>query len=522
VDLRVSIDARSNKQFPSHLSVRLRKVVTEASIAGLGCLVGPGLAYLSSVMTTRGVGASAFGAYSLAVSVVSLAEIIASLGLGTTVLRFVGLYKGQQDAVRAQGVVWFALKVGGGLGLCVSIGVFVFAPLIAETIFHTPNMTPALRVLSAYVPLSVAVGLLSNALQGFQVLRYRMLIQNLVRPLAKIGFIALFVFGMRMGLLGLAWSVVLSTVVAVTLAFYWYRRVLTASFGETVVRSIEERGMWLRFSIPLYLRDLLDVVWTWLSMWVLGYCAATLEVGWYSAAQKIALFVAFPLHAFNAIFGPIVAELYGRGATRSLEPLLKTVTRWIFTVSLPVFLVVVFCNSGLLAVFGREFAGAKETLLLVALGQLLNAATGPVGLLLIMTGRPGISLLNAALLCVFTLVLGMALIPGGGAVGAGATYAISLGLINMLRLVQVLYYLHIHPYDKYYVKPIAAAFPSILVALLVSQALIHLGSSSGGLRSMFVGIAILVSYLVSIRLLGLSDVDKATLDAILDVVRTSR
>ena len=112
------------------------------------------------------------------------------------------------------------------------------------------------------------------------------------------------------------------------------------------------------------------------------------EVGVYTAAAKIAQLVAFPLFAFSAVFAPMISNLYTKGDLGRLGTLFQVVTKWIFMFSFPVFLLCVILAEPLLGIFGDPFKTGAKALTFLALAQLVNASTGAVGFMLIMTGLP--------------------------------------------------------------------------------------------------------------------------------------
>lgn len=84
-----------------------------------------------------------------------------------------------------------------------------------------------------------------------------------------------------------------------------------------------------------------------------------------------------------------------------------------------------------LSIFGPDFVAASAALRILALGQLVNLATGSVGTILIMTGHQRISLLNSVAGAVMVVILGLILIPRYGATGAAAAASITMAIRNI-------------------------------------------------------------------------------------------
>jgi O-antigen/teichoic acid export membrane protein len=92
-----------------------------------------------------------------------------------------------------------------------------------------------------------------------------------------------------------------------------------------------------------------------------------------------------------------------------------------------------------------------------------------VGFVIMMTGRTVINLVNNVIVFIMIVVLNSLLIPKFGLLGAAASLAIALGLVNIIRLVEVYLILKIHPYRVAYYKPFLAG----ALAAAASWALKH-------------------------------------------------
>ena len=119
-----------------------------------------------------------------------------------------------------------------------------------------------------------------------------------------------------------------------------------------------------------------------------------------------------------------------------------------------------------MSLFGRDFVGGALALRIISVGQLINFATGAVGIMLIMSGRSDVAMVNAIVVVAVALGLDFWLVPAYGLNGAAVASALSLGLSNMLRLGEVYYLLRLHPFGIGFLKPMAAALPAALIGWL--------------------------------------------------------
>ncbi|WP_279401834.1 hypothetical protein [Piscibacillus salipiscarius] len=71
----------------------------------------------------------------------------------------------------------------------------------------------------------------------------------------------------------------------------------------------------------------------------------------------------------------------------------KTITKWVVTVNLLAFGLILLLNEEIMLVFGYEFLFGSTALVLVAIGQVVNAGVGSAGQFLTMTGHPFLTMI---------------------------------------------------------------------------------------------------------------------------------
>ena len=99
-------------------------------------------------------------------------------------------------------------------------------------------------------------------------------------------------------------------------------------------------------------------------------------------------------------------------------------------------------------------------LVVLATSHLINIGVGPVGYMLIMTGRPGLSLLNGWISGITNILLNLWLIPLYGMLGAAIATGMTIVLLNIVRLSQVRYLYHCYPFRLGTLKTLAAGIIS--------------------------------------------------------------
>jgi len=486
----------------------LATILKGAGISLAGYLSFLSLNMVFQLLLTRTLGAAKVGIFALALSITDIAVILAIMGLQSGMLRFVALYNGQGDRACTAGAMAAGLRIVVIVSLAAAILLFAGAPLLATHVFGKPPLSPVLRVLALSLPFSATLSLLLSIAQGLKRVEYRAIIEHTVMPVLKIGGLLVVLVVLGRSTLGVAYVVVISFLVGTLIAAVGVWRLYPLR-GCNQWPVLMTRAM-LAFSWPLLFTTVIDRAWLETHTLVLGTQAPSEQVGIYYVGLRVAVLLSLFLTAFSTIFAPIMAELHARHERERLGSLLKTVTRWGFSLCLPVFLLLFLFSEEVMRLFGPEFASGAVILQILALSQLFNVATGSVGWLLTMSGHPRFNLLNALLIFGLSLTLALLLIPRYGVLGAAIGSAASVSLVNLLRLVEVYALLGIHPYSLSYLKPVVAGFLSAVTMIGLGLLLSDWSPVGRVILSVFV---LVLTYGMVLILLQLDEDDQAVVSA---------
>jgi len=164
----------------------------------------------------------------------------------------------------------------------------------------------------------------------------------------------------------------------------------------------------------------------------------------------------------------------------------------------------------LLSMFGPRFEVGATVIVVLALGKLVDSTTGPCGLMLNMSGRPGLSLVDNVSVLIANIALNIWLIPRYGIVGSAYAWAVSLALVNILRVVQVKKVLGMFPFGPGEAKALVAAVAAGLVAVTIQ----HWRDDVSLATLVLGGAALGVTYLAVVAALGITRDDRLVLDAL--------
>jgi O-antigen/teichoic acid export membrane protein len=115
----------------------------------------------------------------------------------------------------------------------------------------------------------------------------------------------------------------------------------------------------------------------------------------------------------------------------------------------------------LMRLFGPAFEAGWLVLVLGTLGQLINASTGSVGYLLLMSGNQRRLIRVQAIMAAFVIVATAGLVRPFGIVGVAFAAALTNAITNYLNLREVREALQISPYNRTYLRLILPGAASI-------------------------------------------------------------
>jgi O-antigen/teichoic acid export membrane protein len=231
-------------------------------------------------------------------------------------------------------------------------------------------------------------------------------------------------------------------------------------------------GELLRFSLPQTLTSLLLQTILWTDTVLVGRLRTAAEVAVYTIAQRLLSPGQTISTSTGQMFAPRIAAEHARGEREVLAKMLKRVTYWNVALSIPVFSVLLLLPGPLLHLFGETYSRGATALAILAAGQLFNAATGPLGQVINMSGRPYVTLFDNAAVAGLNVVGCLILIPRYGITGAACSTTASLTLVNAIKLVQVHAIFRINPFRA----EIAWALGAGLVAAAAAAPLVLLVS----------------------------------------------
>lgn len=454
----------------AHKNEDISTVASGASVVFFGKVFRSLTQYFLLIILSRMLGVKDFGLYVLGISLISFAAMIGRMGLDNAAIRFVSIHNGAGETQLVKMVITRTMKYTLAFSLFITLVLYFSANRLSSQVFQKPELEIVLELLSLSIPFITLMTVALAVTQGFKRMKYSAYCQDIFFPLANLSLV-MFFYWLGYELVGVLLAWVLSSIVALFLSLYYLNHVTSEIVIKTknTEQSLPKLSGLISYASPLLLIVLLTTLLTWVDTLMLGYFSSSEAVGIYGAAAKTGMLTGIILVSVNTIFSPMIADFYNKKQTQRLEATFKFSASWIYILSLPFFLIFVLFSREIMALFGDEFIVGWSVLVIISFGFYVNASTGSVGNMLIMSGHQKIMMYNSVFVFVLNIICNYLLIPVYGMIGAAITSCLSIVIYNLLMLLEVYWYLKMHPYNIKFVKASLSGLVIFIVFFLASS-----------------------------------------------------
>jgi O-antigen/teichoic acid export membrane protein len=374
------------------------------------------LTLLATILLTRLLGARGYGVVAYDLAWATLLCTPAVLGMDRVLTSHLARYEAigkwrlmQGLRIRSQQAVALTSVAIGGLAAVVG---WLFTPAVYRDSFP---------LAAALVPLMALVTIRQATLQGISRVSASWFPQLVMVP----SLLILIVVAIRVighGLLGPS-SVMAANVAAyagaLLLGGALIKRLFPAS--KRSERPEFQTRSWLAAALPQAVVSLTTAASPAIVTVMLGLVAGPRPVATFNIAARIADLLSLPLFAINAPLAPLAARLQATNQIARLQTATQRAVRGTTAITALLAVVVLLLRHQLLGLFGDSFAAAGSVLTIMVLAHTLDALTGPVTVLLIMTGAERVVARVTSATLLASLVLAAWAIPTWGARGAAVS-----------------------------------------------------------------------------------------------------
>jgi len=394
------------------------------------------LQFLGIVALSRVLKPAGYGEISFVLACVSMLTIPLQLGLPTLVVREAAIARTSARWGPVHGLAWRCTQVVAAVAIGIGIVAITIACLTALPMRQEARLQWILGL--AMIPPTMILTLSSSFMRGLGIGTMSQVPNLLVRPALSLAGVALVAHAVDepalrplLTLLALVAATVLAAVAGIVLAAQCW-----PAMGRE--GAVDDSRRWARAAIPMALTSTLYVVLLNVDVAILGLYRPRAEVGCYRVALQCASLIVMMLVAVNAVVAPRYAELHAARDERGLANACRA-----SSLIGGVWAAVVYAGflvagpAGIRLLFGEGYEDALLPMLVLGAGEVVNAAFGPVGLLLSMAGHEGDTLRGVGIAVFVKILLCAALVPVLGPLGAALASAAGTIVWNVLLWLRV-------------------------------------------------------------------------------------
>ncbi len=444
-----------------------------------GFIVSKALAYLYRALIARGLGPEPYGIFSIGVALNGLAMVFAGLGLYQGIMHYVSIYDSQGKPEKARGSIVFSIKAQLLASAVVAITLFLLSDFIAINFFNEPGLATVLKILAAAAPFAVLTSNFMMVSVAFKKIEYKIYVRNIIENISKIALTAaLLFFGLK--LFGASVALAASYGIACLVSFYLIQKKVFPLFGKGL-KSKENGRELFSYSWPLLAVGFFEILMSSIDTLMLGSLSKAYDAGIYNVAYPTAHLLILAPTAFGTLFLPVVTRLYAQNKFEEMSQTYKTVTRWTFSAIFPMLLfTILFSKEILWVMFGETYAQGSGALVILSIATFVIAFVGGVRPMLQSIKKTKHIFANSAISATANVFLNLWLIPlfalqGAAIIGAALATLLTYVIWNALALFEVHSFTKIHPYEKAYLQPTAAALVAIAGFFFLKQAIPEIG-----------------------------------------------
>ena len=419
----------------------LKTVLLGAGLALIIRILSSAIGYASIILLARWMGPSDYGVYCFAIAWMTLLAYPATLGLPGAAVRFVGQYAAANDWRHAIGFMRTSSWLAFGCGALIA-ALAIPAVLYFESYLNPDYVAPMIVALAG-IPFVALTIVRSEIIRGLGWIALAWGPLQLGQPLLLLIVAATVVFSAMQLTAAVA---VFASILAYSMNLIAQWRVLHARLGTRLeVERNVNLGLWVGVALSFVWIYFAGAIFLQGDIIVVGIFLESHDVAIYSAAAATSRLVTFPLYAATALSAPRFAALHAQRRQVDLQALVTDVTRWTFWPSLVIAVIFVAFGSIVLRLFGPGFEQGYAVLLILTLGQLVNAFTGPVTSLLNMTGHQMVTARALTMSVMLGVTFGLVFTPIWGSVGVAIAFSGAMALWNAGLAIFVIRTLKIYP-----------------------------------------------------------------------------
>jgi O-antigen/teichoic acid export membrane protein len=438
-----------------------RLILRGAYATAIGFAIRLGARLLFLFVASRFYGATAFGAYVLAIAMVELAVSVGNLG--TKKLLFQFLESPGRDRRLPHVLLDCALLVTSASAALAAI--LIGAAWLLPSIAPLPGAALCLILAAPMVGGQALLDLFLAATRWKQAIGYEVVGRSIVEPYAAV-IAAIGAYALGLGATGLVLGYWAGTLAALAYAIFGAHRIL----GGFALASYRPDRVLMRAlfksATTNTATDLLSAFYTRVDLYLVGMLLGETATGLYGIARQVAVPMRQIRQSFDGLLIPLVAKTLAARGSAGTGQALASATRLILAIQAPVIVALVAIGAPMLEWFGHGFSAAYWALIALAFAESIQAAFG-IGDLMFVYLRPRMGFAITLVSIVLGTAAAFPLIAAFGITGAALSVLCVYGARAAIRATILQWKFHVSAAPWHHAGPLVAGALGCVVAGLI-------------------------------------------------------
>lgn len=377
---------------------------------------GAGLNLLIQLVLARLLNSEDFGIFIIAFSLSTSVMVVASLGIPLSAIKFVPLYRHNNEWPLIRGFFNAGLITTFVGGIAFSVLTFLITNVVVDSQLF-PTLYNALLIAIISIPFLALSQTLVAYLQSLQHVITAEFVANIIRPAITIAGVGVsIVLIPDIGVESVLWLTFIGIFASVLVGIKQFIRYAPEQLHGLSSQFDFRHWFAAGFSTMVImggaiLNERIDVM-------LVGSLSSIEDAGVYGVCARLAFFVGFALAAVNAILGPQLSAIFATNDMRKLRKVAAAGAAMSVVAATILSLILILMDTWVLSLFGAHFTAGQPVLQILLMSQIVVACFGATGAVVVLLGGYRITILSVVVALFVNVVLNLLLIPEFGPTGA--------------------------------------------------------------------------------------------------------
>ncbi len=280
----------------------------------------------------------------------------------------------------------------------------------------------------------------------------------------------------------MTFSAFLPSITSIVLLLIFFKRVKLSKPDLNIINS-KFRKKYYTFCSYMFLSQATGRITAWIDKIFIAALLNLASVGIYSVVLSFVGMIKIISKATNMTTGLKISKAWNSNDKTSIKRIYIELANLPLVIGLVMLLFIVIWGKDLLLLIGIEYVAGYLSMIILAVGAVINIASSLSGTIIQYSDKFKYSLLLKGFLLFLAIVTNIVFIPIWGLEGAALATMLTILINNIVKLLMVYKFFKIHPYTKETVKIFFQFLVSLICLLFFipegwSYNLIQLGATS--------------------------------------------